>query len=276
VRIARLVTPGAGVDRRRWIRRFEAIGFPRRPARRLARSSRAREMLAYSNLSLLPRDWCATTGLVVVDVGAHNGRWSEAVLALAQPERLVALEPTPASFASLQARLGSDPRVVLHEVAAGSEPGTAELNLMTMTSFNSLRRPSEIIEGVYSTVSASTATVRMTPLDDLLSTLERVHLLKIDTQGFEDEVLSGAGETLRKTEAIMIEVMFVEHYVGDQLFHQLDATLRGAGFVLFDLGNFTRARDRRLLWCDAIYLNPAFREEARGANPGPGFEGKRS
>ena len=67
----------------------------------------------------------------------------------------------------------------------------------------------------------STETVDVTTVADLVqehSVTPRRTLLKIDTQGFEDEVLAGAGDHVDEFAAIQLELSMVELYEGQSLF----------------------------------------------------------
>ena len=84
----------------------------------------------------------------------------------------------------------------------------------------------------------------MTPFEVQLSTLDLeaarlpvIDLLQMDVQGAEGQVLSGGGETLKRTRAIFIEIaLFHSPYKGAELFHQIQSRLASAGFTCVGLG----------------------------------------
>jgi hypothetical protein len=88
----------------------------------------------------------------------------------------------------------------------------------------------------------------------------RADFIELDVQGGELEVLSGAVRTLAGTLGIQAEVEFAPMYVGQPLFADIDAFLRGRGFQLFDLSRYhvrrsSAVRTRgQLLWGHALYL----------------------
>jgi hypothetical protein len=55
-------------------------------------------------------------------------------------------------------------------------------------------------------------------------------VVKVDTQGYEDQVLSGAGDTLEKTPLLILELSLKELYSGQKLFHELLPDLAKKGF----------------------------------------------
>ena len=78
-----------------------------------------------SRLHLLPVDLDLTTG-VVVDVGANEGNFSNAVLALAPHAHVIAVEPSPGPRARLEARLGANPNLKIVGSALAATAGTAD------------------------------------------------------------------------------------------------------------------------------------------------------
>lgn len=85
----------------------------------------------------------------------------------------------------------------LHNVAAGSRREVRPLytNSNMDTDRFSLRKGA-IIRGY----------VQVMPLDDILSSLNRVDFMKVDVEGFEYDVLLGAEDILKATGYLMIEV----------------------------------------------------------------------
>jgi len=78
--------------------------------------------------------------------------------------------------------------------------------------------------------------------------------LKIDTQGFEWHVLTGAHETLPRLEGVLCELSLVELYEGQHLWREMIDRLEGAGFTLWCLQPAFMDRDGRNLQVDAIFF----------------------
>ena len=75
-------------------------------------------------------------------------------------------------------------------------------------------------------------------LSEFLATHERPlpNLIKLDTQGMELPILRGlAPQDWRDLIAIQTEFTFIERYIGEPMFHELDSFIRSQGFVLYDL-----------------------------------------
>ena len=72
----------------------------------------------------------------------------------------------------------------------------------------------------------------------LISTIDDIDFIKIDTQGSELDILKGAFESLNHSWGVEIEVEFQELYKNQPLFTDVDIFLREQGFELFDIQRF--------------------------------------
>ena len=80
-------------------------------------------------------------------------------------------------------------------------------------------------------------------------------LLKIDTQGYELEVLKGAARTLDRIDYILVETSFVPLYEGQANFRDVYAFLTGHGFEY--AGSFEQMMsplDGTVLQADGLFV----------------------
>ncbi|MFA7386706.1 MAG: FkbM family methyltransferase [Thiohalobacteraceae bacterium] len=81
-----------------------------------------------------------------------------------------------------------------------------------------------------------TVPVNIRPLDKVCETKGlRPDAIKIDTQGYELEILKGAGDVLNNVKLVELEVEFNEQYQGQPLFSDVDLYMRSRGFALLGL-----------------------------------------
>ena len=78
--------------------------------------------------------------------------------------------------------------------------------------------------------------------------------LKIDTQGYEEEVLAGAGDLVGEFGAIQLEMSFVELYAGQQLFDDLYSRMRGLGYRLQIIESGFSDATGRMMQCDGLFV----------------------
>lgn len=143
----------------------------------------------------------------VVDIGAHEGSYAREVAALAPGARVFAFEPHPETFKRLAA--GAVGYTPVH-AAVASEAGTLSLydhGSPAGTQHASLVRG--VIETIHEEPTARRWDVPATTLDRFVAEqgIVRIHLLKIDTEGSELDVLRGARACI---EAGMVDVIQIE------------------------------------------------------------------
>jgi hypothetical protein len=84
---------------------------------------------------------------------------------------------------------------------------------------------------------------------------DSILFLKIDTQGFETQVLQGAPISLQKAVGLHVELSLLPLYDGQCLYDEMIARLKALGFDLWDiLPGFTDPRSGRLLQADATFF----------------------
>jgi hypothetical protein len=80
-------------------------------------------------------------------------------------------------------------------------------------------------------------------------------LLKIDVQGYEEQVLIGATDSIKKVRAVKLECSLVSLYEGDKTYEFYFDWLKKLGFTLFDLeAGHSHPATGRLLQFDAIFV----------------------
>ena len=85
--------------------------------------------------------------------------------------------------------------------------------------------------------------------------LNQIDLLKIDTQGFELEILEGLGTELNKVKILITELMFYDYYEKSLSFYELESILRPFKFSLYDINHVAKnPMNGRTDWIDVIYV----------------------
>lgn len=164
-------------------------------------------------------------GETYVDVGANIGLLAlRAASVVGASGHVVAVEahPRTASFLRENVALNGFGNVVVESCAVGDMRGTVWFSDRHSDDQNAVDLVRKGLE------------VPLIPLDQLLpaSRVPRVHLLKIDVEGFELQALRGATDLLRRTDRILIESN--AHHCARYGYHASDVydLLRAAGFRL--------------------------------------------
>jgi FkbM family methyltransferase len=176
----------------------------------------------------------------VFDVGGNLGQYHDLIrdeVGFAGP--ILSFEPVRQYVNHLRQRASADDRWQVFDFALGSDNATTTINVTKSPGLNSLLEPRrDVVEGFWRDDSvAGVETISVRRLDDLFPVLEREHgfrapYLKLDTQGFDLEVLRGAAGCLPRFAAMQTEISVRPIYVGAPTPRDVEACLSAAGSIL--------------------------------------------
>ena len=172
----------------------------------------------------------------IIDVGANTGQYGKLLKRLGYKGNIVSFEPLSAAFEKLTRRSKRYKNWTVAKMAIGNTQGEIEINV----SSNSVS--SSILPILQAHVNAAPESrvvnkekVAINKLDNIFNEYinagENV-FLKIDTQGFEKNVLEGAANCLEKILAIQLEMSLTPMYEGETLLQDMVEYLKTKGFVL--------------------------------------------
>lgn len=186
----------------------------------------------------------------VIDVGVAFG--SPGLYRSCRKAKFYLVEPVPSAKAQLEtlaSRLNAD----VFNVAAGAEDGEMTFFVHPDTSGSSAYRQ---LEGEF--FDGEEVKVPVRRLDGLIPRpVKGPALLKIDTQGAELEVLSGAVDLLTEIDMVIIESSFHEFRLGAPEFHHIVQRMTELGWVCYEIleGHY-RALDGALAQMDLVFIKP--------------------
>jgi FkbM family methyltransferase len=165
---------------------------------------------------------------------------------------VASFEPARAAYEQLARHLARDRQWRGFNYALGREAGTAELNLFTPDcSLNSMLAPSAFGSDRFAALrlAPQKETVEVRRLDDVFAEaveplVDPVTFLKLDTQGFDLEVLHGARAALDRVAALVIELPVRPIYDGMPSLVEGLGHLHDLGFEVTGMFPVTRDRDR--------------------------------
>lgn len=193
---------------------------------------------------------------VCLDVGANRGQTIAQLREVFDRPRIYAFEPSGTMFETL--RSGRfDERVSLFNFALGASDQSREFINYENPFLSSFLPLDPDGENRFGTVAeAGRETVRVMTVDTFLAEhgIGRVDLLKIDTQGFDLEVLQGAKRTLEAggVDFVLVELNFVKMYEGQAAACDVIGLLERYGLYLIDYYEKERQADT-LAWCSALF-----------------------
>ena len=203
---------------------------------------------AYDDMRAL----AATDAPLIFDAGANRGQSIERFRRTFARPVIHAFEPGRETFAELQRRCGALDGVHLSNVALGARAESRTFLQNRSDDLSSFLEPSTDAWGEIS----SRYPVDVTTVDDYCAArgIERITILKSDTQGFDLEVLKGSQRmmTRRAVDLIFIEITFSEMYEGLPRFDEVYAFLADRGYALVAFYDFYYQRGRAG-WTDALF-----------------------
>ncbi len=173
----------------------------------------------------------------VIDIGANTGQFAESMYDFGYTGRVASFEPVESAYRELLKRSMPYPNwQVAERCAIGSQDGEIEVNVSDDTVFSSVleikdsyvshNRKSRIVKKEKVPIYRLDAIV-----DDYIPPQGARIMLKIDTQGYEKEVIDGAAETINRVAGLKIEIPLYAMYENTQFaFYDILAFTRAHGF----------------------------------------------
>jgi FkbM family methyltransferase len=198
----------------------------------------------------------ATAGPIFFDVGANVGQSVARIRTYFDDPVIHSFEPGPETFVRLQDATRNIPNVTLNNLALGRNSGTAELVENTDPAMSSLLEPGPESWGSMK----SRTTITVSTLDEYCASnmIGHIDVLKLDTQGFELDVLHGGEGLFRegRVGAVFMEITFSDMYKGLPRLDELYRFMIERGFRLVAFYDF-HYQNNRLGWCDGLFARCA-------------------
>ena len=212
---------------------------------------------------VLDRRWLEGVNIrTVIDIGASKGRAAEEFHMLFPEAYIYSFEPLPDCFAMTQERMKQVRRFKAFNIALGDSLGEVVMHRSSYSLSSSLRPMANLHKELFPvTAGQKPLIVTVDTLDHALSgyNLEENIFVKIDVQGFEDKVIAGGSNILRRASVILIETSFQELYSGQPLFDDVYRLLRELGFEYHGswAPELKSPVDGQLLQQDSVFIRPA-------------------
>lgn len=197
---------------------------------------------------------------LVFDVGASAGLFGRVLRDAGYRGRIVSFEPLSGAREQLLEVSRKDSLwEVAPRAAIGAEDGEIEIHIAGNSHSSSvLEMLDSHLEAAPESAYVGGEKVPLRRLDamapDYLRDDSRL-FIKIDTQGYEDQVLKGAEHLLPKAVGLQLELSLVMLYKGQCLFDEMIARCKALGFNLWTISPvFSNSGTGRLLQVDAIFF----------------------
>jgi FkbM family methyltransferase len=177
----------------------------------------------------------------VLDVGAHYGEFANVIRGTGWSGRLISFEPQSSCRKELERQAALDPAWSVLPIALSDQEGMVRLALRAASTFTSLNehRPESMITAVPGIKEMLDVVgyeeIQRRRLDTLLDEVpgprpERI-FLKIDTQGHDEAVITGATGVLHRIVALQLELTQDPLYHSTSNYINVIQTLDRLGFA---------------------------------------------
>lgn len=197
---------------------------------------------------------------VVFDIGANEGQFAREIREHAYSGKIISFEPLTSARKHLLSFASPDPGWQVHEQSAiGDRDGEIEIHIAG----NSVS--SSVLPMLESHSSAAVGSsyvgserIPIFKLDSIANKyLDKNYnlFIKIDTQGYEWQVLDGGSETLKRAQGVLCELSLVPLYNEQRLWRDIVDRLDRQGFILWALQKgFTNPKNGQSLQMDGIFV----------------------
>lgn len=214
-----------------------------------------------SILGTLGKPWLRSLEFdVILDVGANTGQFARAAHLVFPNARIYSFEPLPSCLSEMQSHMKGIANFRSFVSAVGSEDGHITIHQSSSSPSSSIFPMTvEHTSAFPWTEGGKDVEVEIHRLDFFLPQMDLSGkvLLKIDVQGFSQQVLLGAPETLKQADTVFIETSFVQLYDGEPTFDETYSFMRDAGFEFIGfLDQLQHPKTGQILQGDAIFQRP--------------------
>lgn len=149
----------------------------------------------------------------VLDVGSYRGEFAKWLRTIGYAGLIISFEAVSANFDVLEESRAEDPDWHAHRMALGATKGTAAIRVFAGSTFHSFLAPSDYGRERFpdKLQLERTESVQVERLDNILDRLvdgiDDPHIfLKVDTQGYDLEVIRGLGTKAKSISAMQVEI----------------------------------------------------------------------
>ena len=196
---------------------------------------------------------------VIFDVGGNKGQSIEKYKKLFKNPIIHSFEPNTKEMEKVKKKYENDKQLFLNNLAIGEKPGSLEFNINAISGHSSfknlipnttwIKKRSQLAKIQSEKYTTEKVLTKIITLDDYAKNnkINDIDILKIDTQGYEDKVLQGAQELLKKNKIkmIILEIIFSEIYENPLQIFDVEKFLIVNNYKLFGISNGSFKRTNR-------------------------------
>ncbi|AEE50735.1 FkbM family methyltransferase [Haliscomenobacter hydrossis] len=186
----------------------------------------------------------------IIDIGAYEGKWTLEMLSIFPNAKYLMIEPLESKKGLLTTLQKSRPdQITFVNALLGATDGQP-------VTFNEMETASSVLKEHHST-SAQLVSKTLSSLSAIAQQkgFEKPDFIKLDTQGYELEILKGGSDVLSTTQAVLMEVSLLDIHRQVPLINEVFDFMAKYGFVAYDICSLVRRPLDKALWqVDVIFV----------------------
>lgn len=210
---------------------------------------------------------------IIIDVGANNGQSIKKFSNLYPNSQIHSFEPILSEFDVLRKKYGNSENIYLNNLALGEQNCSRKFNITEKTensSFNNINKDTKWLKKRSKEYNVdqnkfvkNVENVKVITLDEycLKNNINIIDILKIDTQGYEDKVLEGCINMIKKgnIKAVITEIILDDVYDKNFSFSDLEKYLIPYDFRIVGINLMNNNLFSSILFsADLMYFNKKY------------------
>ena len=190
--------------------------------------------------------------LTIFDIGANIGQSIKRFRRKFNKSKIYSFEPNPEIFKNLVEIQKKDSNLKVFNFAFSNEDSITKLYYYKESGQNSLYPIKNKNKKNFFKVNTKKISTFLKK-----NKIKKIDLLKIDTQGYELDIIKGCGNYLKKILIIEIELIFNDIYNKNTI-SEIEKILSKFGFITWDIPNivkFPRSDIDRIYFADILFVN---------------------
>ena len=194
----------------------------------------------------------------VLDVGANTGQYAQQLRQIGYNGRILSFEPLSAAWQMLAAKARRDALWETFHHALGDTDGQSTIHVAQNSYSSSLRNMLPLhTDAAPESTYVGTESIEVKALDAIFDSLAISGsniLMKLDTQGFEKNVIEGAKHSLRHIDTIELEMSLEPLYEGESLCREMYPSILALGYQPVSIQDeFYNSKTGRLLQVQTVF-----------------------